>query len=132
MLKDGIYNVDVYWPQEIKEALDKKLSMCYYIECTRHYCERAVYNRIPIGAYKLALYGKVVELEVSHGLISKIITRIDDSIKSGRSFCFAVSFGKVHRCNSGALIPAVAIKTVWVNNIDDNHYTLKKERFVNE
>ena len=130
MLKDGTYNVDVYWPAEIQEALDKKLSMCYYVEYTRHYCERAVYNRVPVGAYKVALYGRVVELEISHGIISKIITRFNDERKYGRSFCFAISFGHVHKCRSGKLIPSVRVKTVWVNNKNDNHYTLRKEKIV--
>lgn len=130
MLKDGKYNIDVFWPDSLKEELDKVLSKRYYVSRTKHYEEKTKKLHIPCGLYKKALSGSVIEADVINGHVTKIVTRQQDRKFKDSSLCFAVLLGGFHRCGSGYIVEAVRIKTVWINKSTDNHSTLKTEGIV--
>ena len=84
--------------------------------------DKANLLNIPVGAYKAALYGEVIEAELEHGTVVKVVTRLPHRFDSTLDICFAVAIdGEEAR-----------VKTVWLNRRNDNHETICKENYVRE
>lgn len=117
----GVYNKAVYWPPALELALMATLSHRYEVECTDHAREKAILLSIPMGFYKAVLFGEIVEAEVWHGRVSKVITRTHDKLNPSRCLCAAVLLEPDE---------IARVKTLWVNQTDDVHSTLREENYV--
>ena len=125
-MKDGIYNVDIYWPDELTETIKNLLSDRMTIARTDHYDRRVEKYGFNFGVYKAALFGEVVEATVSAGKVVKMVTRISNKYDNGEDICFVVSI-----CwNPEAEVNVAIVRTVWPNNGDDYHLTKDKAKYV--
>lgn len=120
-LKDGVYNKAIYWPMNLEMMIEEKMATRYEIAYTNHYSERCEQWDVPWSCYKAALYGEIIEAEIQNGVIVKIVTRLTNNKRPDEDICFAIMLEE----------DAARVKTVWVNMKYDNHYTIKKEKYVN-
>lgn len=120
-LKSGVYNVAVYWPVELDSRIIAIKSKPHLLFPTQHYKHKAAMLRLPDNCYKVALYGQVVEAEydIVNG-VTKIITRILNRYNRKQDLCCAIAID-----NDG-----MYIKTVWLNNKGDKHYTLNQKKYI--
>lgn len=68
--------------------------------------------------------GEVIECEVKDMVLTKIVTRTPSSRWAGETNCAAIVLEERY----GKLIARVT--TVWINNSDDNHATIQRDRCV--
>lgn len=123
----GTYNRRVYWPQELQLLIDLTLAKKYLVQPTDHLRMRLKENCLPAEVYKTALYGEIVEAEVDHGILKKIITRLRNKHRKSEDICMATIFTEN---SSGSIVARV--KTAWINQHKDNHDTLHIEKYVSE
>lgn len=125
-MKDGLYHIDVYFPREVMLSIEKFLSKKVRVLPTNHYYEKAKMCNLGPNSFLSALYGSVVEAEVSDGVVVKIVTRLRHRYDNTKDICFAVQLHGSYKAEEGC----VAVKTVWVNGVFDNHDTLNKGAYV--
>lgn len=116
----GVYNKAVYWPIELEIKIQKIKSKPQRLIPTSHYKEKEAKLKLPNNCYKAALYGQIVEAEYNGTSVTKIITRLTNRYNHSQDICYAIAIG-----NDG-----LHIKTVWTNNKEDNHYTLKANNYI--
>ena len=118
----GLYSKQVFWPNEVQFAVEWMLCHRYEITATEHMKTKANLLSVPVGACKAALYGEIIEAELEHGDVKKVVTRLPHRFDSNLDICFAVAFD-----DDGA-----HVKTMWLNRKDDNHSTLCVDNYVKE
>lgn len=123
-MKNGTYNINLFFPTELLIAIKLKLNKKYFIHYSKHYQYKCRQLRLPYGVCRTALYGDVTEAEVENGEIKKILTRVK-SEQYKDYLCFVVIFTKNKHNKDVAFV-----KTVWINNYNDNHDTIKKEKYI--
>lgn len=125
-MKSGMYNREIFWPDDLEEAVQDFFSRKMTICRTEHYDQRAQEYGVNKGAYRTALSGKAIEVTVSGGCIVKAVTRVSNRKKEGQDMIFPISF-----CWDPYLETFVAIvKTVWENNSEDHHPTKDIKKYV--
>ena len=117
---NGLYSKQIFWPTELQFIVEWTLSHRYEIFSTEHMREKAHQLNVPIGACKASLYGEVVEAEVNHGIVTKIVTRLPHRFDNTVDICFAIAFDD----------DGVHVKTLWLNNRKDNHFTIDESKYV--
>lgn len=113
-----IYNKGVFWNEEVNAMVTDVLSKRYIVIPTSHLHDKIRMKRLPFSCYKTALFGEVVECEVVNSEVTKIITRVNNRYNPQKDMCFAVL----------VQYPYAIIKTVWENNSDDKHETIRRAR----
>lgn len=122
---NGLYSKQVYWPEGIQAVLDHVLSNKYVIFNTIHASDKIFYLGLPDRIYKAMLYGEVIEAEFHKGKLTKIVTRLKDKRSDSIDICAAILINPVDTYGNVA-----KVKTVWINDRDDNHKTINKEMYV--
>lgn len=120
-MKNGVYNKGVYFPFELVQQVDNIVSTQFKILPTYHYAKKAAQLNLPYNCYKAMLYGEIVEVEYNNG-VKKIVTRLPHRYDENLDICAAIML-------NGAEAEAV-VKTVWVNNHNDNHATINKSNYI--
>lgn len=120
-MKNGVYNKAIYWPDELKNMVSLAKWNRWILVPTEHYKDKAAILKLPDNCYKTAMYGEVVEAEYYYGL-NKIITRVHNKYDRSKDMVFAISLSGVE----------ARVKTVWLNDRADNHYTLHKSVYMSE
>lgn len=118
-MRNGVYNKAVYWPDELATMLTLVKKNRWLMKPTGHYKEKASALRLPDNCYKVAMHGEIIEAEYDCGLV-KIVTRVPNRYCKNNDLCFAVLLRGVE----------ARVKTVWLNNREDNHYTLQEDGYV--
>lgn len=117
---NGVYNKGVFWPDGIDCVINHVLSFQYIITSTFHAKERMRYYHLPLGCVTALLYGEPVEAYFENGRLWKIVVRLANRFNPEQDICGAIVFdGKYAH-----------VLTVWLNNGQDNHYTIRKENYV--
>lgn len=120
-MKNGIYNKAVYWPEELQTKIQKALNRKYKLGLTFHANTKIQKLKLPKNCYKVVLYGEVVEAEIQNGNLVKVITRLKrDNRFVEQDICAAVAI----------YYPYATVKTVWINETNDKHKTLKIENYI--
>lgn len=122
----GIYNKGVYWPDEVEFAVQYTLSQKYRILPTQHLFDKLKLLNLPFNCYKAMLYGTVVEAELNHGVVKKVITRLPNRFNKDETLCAAIAFDL--NINNKNIVAHV--KTIWTNRTEDNHRTIHKENYI--
>ena len=122
---NGLYNKAVYWPEELQFAIQWTMNERYIIHATNHMFNKIQRLHLPRGCYKAMLYGEVIEAEVEHGKVVKVVTRLPHRFDECLDLCAAIVFSK-----DGYGTNIARVKTIWVNNWMDNHSTICKENYV--
>ena len=121
----GLYNINLYWPERVEMILQIALAKTYRISVSQHAEEEIKKLHLPPTCYQIALYGKVVEAEIFHGYVTKIVTRTPNKFKPGMDICMSVKLmaddEAVERTGFGH---KAEILTVWENSSTDMHTTL--------
>lgn len=118
---NGVYNKAVYWNDEIARLIDNKLHNRYTITIGKHAERRIKENNLPTYCYKASLYGEVVECEFIDGEVNKVVTRLPH-----RTLPYDICSVVLFKDNQEAFV-----KTIWLNSIEDKHYTIRKENYQN-
>lgn len=118
---DGVYNKAVYWPNEIEEKVNNRMGDKFLIRLSVHAEKRIAENHLPKDCYKAFLFGEIVEVEIKNGSVKKIVTRLRHRYNSKKFICSAILLD----------FDVAFVKTVWVNNEDDNHETIIAYNYVN-
>lgn len=121
---NGVYNKGVYWPEGIDCVIDHIMSYHYSVIASRHVKERIAQYQLAPNCFKIALKGETVEAEFVNGKLVKIINRIHDKSDETRDICVAVRFDLNERTTCYA-----NVITLWLNNRDDNHCTIRVENY---
>lgn len=124
-MKDGLYNVDYFWPDELKAAIDELLSEKMVTVIGTKYQESAKSGKIMEDGYKNALRGEVVEALVSANNVVKIVTKVKSDIKQRTSYFFVVSF-----CyNPEAEARVAYVKNGWPSNQIKPYHSVHDEEY---
>lgn len=124
-MKDGLYNVDYFWPDELKAAIDELLSEKMVTVIGTKYQESAKSGKIMEDGYKNALRGEVIEALVSANNVVKIVTRVKSDIKQRTSYFFVVSF-----CyNPEAEARVAYVKNGWPSNQTKPYHSVHDEEY---
>lgn len=112
-LKDGLYHKDVYMPK-----FDRP-DRWFHVNYTRHAQEACLTDRYgeiePFEFINLA-QGEIVEIEIENRKIIKLVIRFeyDDELDIVM-----------------VIVPqTLNVKTVWLNERNDNHNTLNESRYI--
>lgn len=117
---NGLYSKQVYWPETVQAVITHVLSCRHIIQPTVHAQVRMAQLYLPDNVYKIVIHGKVIEAEFNNGRLIKIVTRMPHKSKP-LDICAAISIEE-NVCK---------VKTIWLNNYNDNHNTISKEAYVN-
>lgn len=101
------------------------LSNRYVVFNTTHARDKIFYLGLPGRIYKAMLYGEVIEAEFHKGKLTKIVTRLKDKRSDSIDICAAILINPVDTYGNVA-----KVKTVWINDRDDNHKTINKEMYI--
>ena len=124
-MKDGLYNVDYFWPDELKAAIDELLSEKMVTVIGTKYQESAKSGKIMEDGYKNALRGEVIEALVSANNVVKIVTKVKSDIKQRTSYFFVVSF-----CyNPEAEARVAYVKNGWPPNQTKPYHSVHDEEY---
>lgn len=128
MIKDGNYNVDIFWPEEVAKTIEEKMKAHVPVLCAGH-CEmrQTEYNISP-KSYKAAMKGRVVECTMSAGRVVKVVTRVPHRFEMKNDLCFAITFCYDYDKESDIAV----VVTCWVNNAADFHPSKDVEEYVRE
>lgn len=118
---NGAFNKNVFWCDEVEYAVQYTLNKKYTIYPTRHYFKRISELHLPHNCYKAMLCGEVIEAEFELGSVIKIVTRLQNRKFPDKDICAAISLNA-----DGTAV----VRTVWVNNHNDEHSTIHKENYV--
>ncbi len=118
---NGVFNKNVFWCDEVEYAVQYTLNKKYTIYPTRHYFKRISELHLPHNCYKAMLCGKVIEAKFELGSVIKIVTRLQNHKFPDKDICAAISLNA-----DGTAV----VRTVWVNNHNDEHSTIHKENYV--
>lgn len=118
-MKSGIYNKAVYWPVELETRIAEIKSIRQFLSPTQHYKDKAAKLKLRDNCYKVALYGEVVEAEYDNR-ITKIVTRIFNRYNRNQDLCCAIAIDDNE----------LRVKTVWLNDRRDKHYTLNRKNYI--
>ena len=114
-MKDGLYNVDYFWPDELKAANDELLSEKMVTVIGTKYQESAKSGKIMEDGYKNALRGEVIEALVS----------ANNVVKQRTSYFFVVSF-----CyNPEAEARVAYVKNGWPSNQTKPYHSVHDEEY---
>lgn len=120
-MKSGIYNKAVYWPVELEIRIAEIKSIRQFLSPTQHYRDKAAMLRLSDNCYKVALYGQVVEAEYDiYNGVTKTITRIPNRYNRNQDLCCAIAIDDNE----------LRVKTVWLNDRRDKHYTLNRKNYI--
>lgn len=115
-----LYNIGVYYPHDVEVMVENAMRKRYEIIATRHAKYKIAKLRLPNNCYKATLYGRIVEVEIEDGRVNKIITRLKNRYNSKEDLCAAILLGE----------DGIAkVKTIWINQIDDSHKTIRMENY---
>lgn len=117
ILKDGVYNKAVFWPDKLVQMIDEQMKCCYKVNATKHYFDKCRMLHLPKNCYKAMMYGEVVEAEIRNGTLVKIVTRLPNHQNMTEDICAAILL----HVNG---FYDVKVKTVWINQANDNHSTI--------
>lgn len=118
---NGTFNKNVFWCDEIEYAVQYALSKKYVVRPTRHYFNRVSELRLPRNCYKAMLHGEVIEAEFDFGSVTKVVVRLQNNKFPDKDTCAAIILNA-----DGTAV----VRTVWVNNHNDEHSTIHKENYV--
>ena len=114
MIKNGLYHKDVYLPKINKVNRDFK------VEYTHHAIEAAYndrYEEIVLPETINLAKSEIIEIEVKNGEIVKILIR--------------TKYNSRYDLNLAIIPQNLKVKTVWLNDVNDDHKTLKVEKYNN-
>ena len=115
-----LYNIGVYYPHDVEVMVENAMKKRYEVIVTRHAEDKIAKLGLPNNCYKAMLYGRIVEVEIEDGRVSKIITRLKNRYNSKEDLCAAILLEK----------DGIArVKTIWINRIDDSHKTIRMENY---
>lgn len=118
-MKDGLYNIATEWSIDVINAVKHCRDIPYHVIPTYHFTQKCIELDLKPSVACVALKGRIVEVEIQSGKVVKLITRIRHRYKKGVDMVFAVGINSINQ--------VATVKTVWLNNVNDNHYTLKFE-----
>lgn len=123
-MKNGLYHMNVWFPEEIKKLVEDKLSKQYIIRSTNHSRQRADEYNLSQGCIRACLFGNVIEAEIYNNEVVKIVTRIPHRFDKQIEVCFAIAF------NCDTALNTASVKTIWLNDANNSHSTLDKSKYV--
>lgn len=124
-LLDGSFHRDVYWPQQVKLAVDMTLSRHHKMIATEH-CQKRIEERsLPQNVYLAMLYGKPVIARFKRGQLTEMVTRMPNKFELNQDVCCVFSF-----CRGKSGTHYAKAVTVWCNDADDWHETLDRTKYV--
>lgn len=123
VVKDGVYNKAVFWPNRLVKMINEQLTYRYKVSATKHCLDKCKSLHLPKNCYKAMMYGEVIEAEVRNGSVVKIITRLPNRYNMTEDICAAILL------HSEGFYDA-KVKTVWTNQADDNHSTIDVSNYI--
>lgn len=127
-MKNGLYNIDVYWPDCVNNLVKATLAEKISLVCSAHYCEQAKRNGVNANAFKAVLFGRPVEISVMNDKITRMVVRLKDRYVKNTDICFSLSLLFDHERSKIVAI----VNSVWKNSVSDNHKTKNIEKYVHE
>lgn len=118
-MKDGLYNIATEWSMDVISAVKHCRDIPYHVIPTNHFRQKCVELGLSPSVACVALKGRIVEVEIKNNKVVKLITRIHHRYKEDIDMVFAIALNRQEKI--------AWVKTVWINHINDNHYTLKFE-----
>lgn len=113
MLENGLYHKDIYMPEVTLNNQD--IEPNYTIHAVEQ-AENDRYDVIMLPSTINLSHGDLIELEVKSGKIEKLVIRFD----------YTIEYDLIM-----VIIPdSYKVKTVWLNDVMDNHKTLNTNRYV--
>lgn len=122
-VKDGTYNKAVFWPDKLAKMISEQLVYRYKVSATKHYFDKCEILHLPKNCYKAMMYGEVIEAEIRNGAVVKIVTRLPNRYDMTEDICAAILL------HDEGFYDA-KVKTVWVNQAEDNHSTINISNYV--
>lgn len=124
-MKDGLYNIDYFWPEELKKAVDSLLEEKMVVVIGTKYQESAANGKIMPDGYKNALRGEIIEALVSAGNVVKVVTKVKSDVRQRTSYFFVVSF-----CyNPEAEAHVAYVKNGWPSNQVKPYHSVHDEEY---
>lgn len=124
-MKDGLYNIDYFWPEELKKAINSLLEEKMVVVIGTKYQESAANGKIMPDGYKNALRGEIIEALVSAGNVVKVVTKVKSDVRQRTSYFFAVSF-----CyNPEAEAHVAYVKNGWPSNQMKPYHSVHDEEY---
>lgn len=124
-MKDGLYNKDYFWPEELQKAISSLLEEKMVFVIGSKYQGSAAAGKIMADGYKNALRGEVLEALVSANNVVKVVTRVKSDLKQRTSYFFVVSF-----CyNPEAEAHVAYVKNGWPSNQTKPYHSVHDEEY---
>ena len=123
VVKDGVYNKAVLWPDRLVKMISEQLVYRYKVSATKHCLDKCEILHLPKNCYKAMLYGEVIEAEIRNGLVVKIVTRLSNRYNMTEDICAAILL------HAEGFYDA-KVKTIWTNCAEDNHSTIDVSNYV--
>ena len=119
-MKNGLYHVEVYWPDEIQNQIDKALNSGLRFNFDQHAIENMYVRSISIEGITIDKLkkGHCFEAEVRKNRVVKFV------IRYGYNDTYDLATVWLPRAD------CLYCRTIWLNEKDDKHYTLDKGKYV--